>query len=177
MPNRILVTFATQNGATAGVAEAIGQTLAESGCLVDVQPMNEVTDLTAYQAVVAGSAIQAGRWLPEAEAFVEEHQAALRQKPCALFLVCMTLAMRNGDRYRPAVAEYLQPVRALTHPVSEGLFAGTLNIRQLPSFADRLKFRLSVLLGVWKEGDHRDWDAIRAWARQIGPLVDLSPQI
>jgi hypothetical protein len=41
------------------------------------------------------------------------------------------------------------------------------------SFSNRLKFRLSVLFGVWKEGDHRDWDAIRAWANSIRPrLID-----
>jgi hypothetical protein len=24
-----------------------------------------------------------------------------------------------------------------------------------------------VLFGVWKEGDHRDWNAINAWAAQL----------
>ena len=32
-------------------------------------------------------------------------------------------------------------------------------------------FRLSVMFGVWSEGDHRDWDAIRAWAESIRPLL------
>jgi len=32
-------------------------------------------------------------------------------------------------------------------------------------------FRLSVLFGVWSEGDHRDWDAIRAWAESLRPLL------
>jgi hypothetical protein len=41
-----------------------------------------------------------------------------------------------------------------------------------PSSADRLKFRLSVLFGVWKEGDHRDWNAIRAWAESVRPLLN-----
>jgi hypothetical protein len=54
---------------------------------------------------------------------------------------------------------------------SEGLFAGALDISQVPSFRDRLKFRLSVAFGVWSEGDHRDWDAIRAWAEELAPLL------
>ena len=87
---------------------------------------------------------------------------SLTQKPFAAFLVCMTLAMPSADKYRPAVAEWLAPVRARVKPVSEGLFAGGLDISKMPSFNDRLKFRLSVILGVWKEGDHRDWNAIRA---------------
>jgi menaquinone-dependent protoporphyrinogen IX oxidase len=102
---------------------------------------------------------------------VETHQAALRQKHCAIFLVCMTLAMPGAEKYRQYVATWLEPVRALVRPVSEGLFAGALDISKIPSFADRLKFRLSVLAGVWSEGDHRDWEAIRAWTSSLTPLL------
>ena len=171
MNNKILVTYASRAGSTTGVAEAIGKTLAESGAQVDVLPMQDVKDLSPYRAVVAGSAIQNKQWLPEATQFIQAHQSELVQKPFAAFLVCMTLAMRNGETYRPFVAEFLAPVRALIRPVSEGLFAGVLDIRKVPSFSDRLKFRLSVLFGVWSEGDHRDWDAIRRWAASLAPLL------
>lgn len=169
MPGNILVTYASRFGATQGVAEAIAKTLAERGAQVDVLPMQEVQDLTPYRAVVAGSAINAGAWLPEAIQFMKTNQAALRQKPFAAFLVCMTLTMRSD--YRSHVATWLDPVRALVRPVSEGLFPGALDIRKIPSFSDRLKFRLSVLFGVWKEGDHRDWEAVRAWAENLVPLL------
>jgi len=171
MPNKILVAYASRTGSTAGVAEAIGQTLAESGASVEVCRMQDVKDLTPYRAVVAGSAIQGGQWLPEAMQFMRAHQAALARKPFAAFLVCMTLAMPGAEKYRQGVAEWLGPVRALVRPVSEGLFAGVLDISQVPSFGNRLKFRLSVAFGVWKEGDHRDWKAIRAWAADLISLL------
>ena len=171
MNNKILVTYASRFGSTAGVAEVIGKTLTENGMDADVLPMREVKDLSPYQAVVAGSAINAGAWLPEAIQFVQTHRAELAQKPFAAFLVCMTLTMRNADQYRSHVSTWLAPVRALVRPVSEGLFAGGLDIGKIPSFSDRLKFRLSVLFGVWKEGDHRDWNAIRAWAEGLHPLL------
>lgn len=163
----ILVTYATCTGSTAGVAEAIGRTLMEKGLTVEVLPMQAVGDLSAYAAVVAGSAIQNKQWLPEAMQFVRAHRAELSRKPFAAFLVCMTLAMRNGESYRPFVVEFLAPVRTLVRPASEGQFAGALEIGKIPSFADRLKFRLSVAFGVWKEGDHRDWNAIRIWAENL----------
>ncbi|HEX7975858.1 MAG TPA: flavodoxin domain-containing protein [Anaerolineales bacterium] len=166
MDDKILVTYASRNGSTAGVAEAIGKTLAEGGAQVDVLPMHEIKDLAPYQLVVAGSAIRAGQWLPEAMQFIQTNQAALARKPFAAFLVCMTLAMPKGD-YREHVATWMEPVRALVRPVSEGLFAGALDIRQVGSFGDRLKFRLSVMMGVWSEGDHRDWNAIHAWAKNL----------
>ena len=133
--------------------------------------MEDVTDLTQFRAVVAGSAIRNRQWLPEAMQFLQTHQTALQQKPFAAFLVCMTLAMKNGENYRPQVAAWLNPVCALVKPVATGLFAGALNIGKIESFGDRLKFRLSVLFGVWKEGDHRDWQAIREWATSLSPLL------
>ena len=171
MSNKILVTYASRLGSTTGVAEAIGKTLAESGVEVEVRRMQDVTDLAPYSAVVAGSAIRGKQWLPEALQFMQRHQAALRQKPFAAFLVCMTLAMKNGEKYRPHVASFLDPVRAMAKPVSTGLFAGVLDIGKVESFSNRLKFRLSVMFGVWKEGDHRDWNAIREWAASLSPLL------
>ena len=167
MLQKILVTYATRTGSTTGVAEAIAKTLREHGAQVDVIPMRKVTDVISYQAVVAGSAIQNRQWLPEAVQFVKTHQTTLNQKPFAMFAVCMTLAMKNGESYRPQISEWLAPVRRLVRPVSEGIFSGALDISKIPSFGDRLKFRLSVAFGVWSEGDHRNWGAIRAWAESL----------
>ncbi|MFN2212488.1 MAG: flavodoxin domain-containing protein [Anaerolineales bacterium] len=163
MPQKILVTYASRTGSTAEVAELVVKTLADRGMQVDLSPVQDVVDLTPYGAVVAGSAIQNQHWLPEAVQFVETYQAELTRKPFAVFSLCMTLAMRNGEKYRPQVSDWLHPIRDLVPPFSEGLFAGILDIQKIPSSSDRLKFRLSVLFRVWTEGDHRDWDAIRTW--------------
>jgi len=169
MADKILITYASRTGSTAGVADAIGKTLADLGEEVDILRMRDVKDLAVYKAVVAGSAIQAGKWLPEAMEFVQKNRNALAQKPFAAFLVCMTLAMPKADEYRQTVSAWFDPVRSLVKPVSEGLFAGALSTSKIRSLSDRLKFRLSVILGVWKEGDHRDWKAINDWAKSLVP--------
>jgi menaquinone-dependent protoporphyrinogen oxidase len=170
MENKVLVTYASRTGSTIGVAEMIGKTLTERGLPVEVLPMQAIKSLNPYRAVVAGSAIQGGQWLPEAMSFVRTYQKDLQRKPFAPFLVCMTLAMANG-KYRDHVATWLDPVSTLVRPVKEGLFAGSLDISKIPSFPDRIKFRISVLMGVWAEGDHRDWNAIRNWAASLTSLL------
>ena len=172
MNSKILVTYASRTGYTFGVAEHIKKTMEESGNQVDLCKMADVTDLTPYRAVVAGSAIQDRQWLPEAMEFVENNSHALSQLPFAAFQVCMTLAMPNGEKYREGVIEWMQPVRNRVKTVSEGFFAGGLDIDKIPSRGDRFKFRVSVMLGVWKEGDHRNWAAIKNWATVLNTKLN-----
>lgn len=171
IPNKILVTYASRAGSTAEVAEAIGKRLSQCGTQVEVLPMQEVNDLSAYRAVVAGSAIRNSKWLPEAMQFVQTHRSELVQKPFATFTVCITLAMSNTDQYRQAVSEWIQPVRAQVRPVSEGLFAGMLDFSKLPFNWDTLKLRAVVALGIFPKDDRRDWNAISTWADSIHPLL------
>jgi menaquinone-dependent protoporphyrinogen oxidase len=171
MMTKILVTYASRSGSTAGVAEAIARTLAESGAEVEVRAMKDVTDMSSYRAVVVGSAIQGGKWLPEAMKFVREHQRDLAQKRVATFMVCITLSMTNSDQYRDGLRDWLAPVRSLLHPVGEGMFAGTLDFRKVPFSFNALMMRLPVLFGLWKVGDHRDWNAIRTWSESLRLLL------
>lgn len=166
MNQPILITYASRSGATAGVAEAIAHCFAECGDLVEVRPMNEVVDLSPYRALVAGSAIQGQKWLPEAMRFLRAHQAELRRVPFAAFLTCITLSMKGSESYRDGVSAWMAPVRALVRPVSEGLFAGALDFSKMPLTPRTLMMRIPVMLGLWKVGDHRDWPAIHAWAEE-----------
>jgi menaquinone-dependent protoporphyrinogen oxidase len=169
---KILVTYASRTGSTVGVAQTIAQTLVESGAEVDIYPVQDVQDITPYTAVVVGSAINSGRWLPDAMQFVEKHQAALAQKPFAAFLVCITMTMKN-EQYHEGVKAWMEPVRKLVWPVSEGYFAGMLDFNKLPLTIGTLLMRATVALGVWAEGDNRDWDAIRAWAKDLAVKFQL----
>jgi menaquinone-dependent protoporphyrinogen oxidase len=171
MNHKILVTYASRSASTAEIAVAIGKSLAEGGAVVDVLPIQDVQDLTAYRAVVVGSAIRQSKWLPEAMQFVQTHRTELMRKPCATFTVCITLAMSNSKQYRQVVTDWIQPVRAQVKPVSEGLFAGRLDFDKLPLNWDTLKLRAVVALGIFPREDRRDWRSIRTWAASLGPLL------
>jgi menaquinone-dependent protoporphyrinogen IX oxidase len=144
MTDEILVTYATMTGSTRGVAEAIGKTT-ELGVNIDIIPMKDANDISDYKAVIAGSAIQACKWLPEAMDFIRTNEQALNQKPFSAFFVCMTLAMTRRKNYSEVDSGWLTPVRDNVSPLCEGLFTGILDIKLKPSFNDRLKFRISML--------------------------------
>jgi menaquinone-dependent protoporphyrinogen oxidase len=170
MNKKILVTYASRTGATAQIAEAIHKTLVKNGEEAELLPMENVNDISAYHAVIIGSPIRKSQWLPEAMQFIQTHKAELARKRVATFTVCITIAMSNTERYQQAVREWIAPVRAQVLPISEGLFAGRLDFSKLPWTLDTLLLRITVALGVFPKGDHRDWNAVHTWAQGLGHL-------
>ena len=163
MSDKILVAYASKCGSTGEVAEAIGQVLCDDNTAADVRSVADVTDVNGYQAVVVGSAIRMGQWLPEATAFVEAHRDVLSQVPLACFVVCMTLQEDTEANHREVTA-YSDPIRELVQPVDVGQFAGAMDYGKLP-----LVFRLVMKGMKVPEGDFRDWNKIRDWAADVRP--------
>ena len=162
MNKRILVTYATRAGSTVEVAAAIGEALSKRGFAVDVKPVKEKPSLANYQAVLMGSAIRAGNWLPEAVDFVKTNQQALNKMPAALFTVHMNNT-GDDDASRAARLAYLQTVRPLLNQAEEIYFAGKMDFARL-SFLDRL---IVTIMARGIEADRRDWNKIRNWVPAI----------
>lgn len=161
MTQKILVTYATRAGSTAEIAAAIGQTLATRGFHVEVKPVKKVSSLSGYQAVILGSAIRMGNWLPEMVKFIQDNQSALNSLPTALFTVHM-LNADDDESSRAAREAYTAPVRALLPNIPEIFFIGLMDFSRL-SFLDR--FIANMVKSV--ESDQRDWEKIRAWAMTV----------
>lgn len=161
MDRRVLVAYASKAGSTIEIANEIGEIFKERSFAVDVLPVNQVTGLSPYRAVVLGSAIRTGKLLPEAMSFIEHNHDALKAVPFSLFIVCLT--MRTDDALnRKTVQAYLDPVYKIIEPASVGLFAGVLNMKRLG-----MGERMLVKMIQAPEGDFRQWDQIDTWARSL----------
>jgi menaquinone-dependent protoporphyrinogen oxidase len=155
---KVLVTVATKYGSTSEIARAIGDALRERHIEVTVAPIDQVTTVEDYDAVVAGSAVYAGHWMKAAKEFVEGNAHVLAARPTWLFS-----SGPIGDPPKPTEDPVdAQPMVEATVARDHRVFGGKLDKRQL-SFGERA---LVTALRA-PEGDFRDWDEIRAWALGI----------
>jgi len=163
MEKRVLVTYASKYGSTGGVADAIGKELCSKEVATDVALIKNASNVSSYQGVVIGSAIYRGQWLSEAVDFVQNNRDILRQVPVAYFLVCMTLS-HPTEANRTEVLSYMDPILKAVpeiRPVGIGTFAGAMDYNNL----SWLNKKILKSKGT-PEGDFRDWNAIRTWARE-----------
>lgn len=158
---KILVVYASRCGSTAEIAAEIGKTLCQSGAAADVQSVKDPVDLSTYQAVVIGSAVRFGAWLPEAVKFVETNAAALKGMPLAYFAAHL-MNQGEGEPERKARLAYLDAARKLAAPQAEAFFTGVGDMSKV-SFLERMIGRMVKT----PEGDFRSWDQIRAWAKEL----------
>ena len=161
MNQRILIAYATRGGSTAEIAAAIGESLAARGYSVDVKSIKEKPNPAPYAAVVLGSAIRMGGWLPEAVDFVKANQAALNSMPVALFTVHM-LNSGDDEASRAARAAYLNAVRPLLQDAETVYFEGKMDFSRL-SFLDKVIAKMVKAV----EADRRDWGQIKQWANAV----------
>jgi menaquinone-dependent protoporphyrinogen oxidase len=167
MSNKILVAYATKYGATAEIAEKIGQVLRQAGLHTDVLPADRVGDLAPYQAVVLGSAVYAGQWRKEAAKFLEANEEQLVERPVWLFSSGPMgegdpVQLMNGWRF----PEALQPIADRIQPSDMAFFHGVLDTKKL-NLAEKL-----IVKGIKAPvGDFRDWDTITSWAAAIAAAL------
>jgi menaquinone-dependent protoporphyrinogen oxidase len=100
--------------------------------------------------------------MSEATDFVKKNKDALCKMPVAYFLVGMTLA-RHPEK-RAETLSYMDPILKAVpeiEPVGIGTFAGAMDYNNLSWINEKILASKGS-----PEGDFRDWDAIRAWARE-----------
>ncbi len=167
MDTRVLVAYATKYGATAEIAEKIGQVIFQAGLQTDVLPADRVSDLAAYKAMVLGSAVYVGQWRKEAVAFLEANEKAMAKLPVWFFSSGPTgtgdpVQLMQGWRF----PEAQQPIADRIKPRDIAFFHGVLDLSEL-SLAEKL-----LIKGIKAPvGDFRDWDAITSWAEAIAAAL------
>jgi menaquinone-dependent protoporphyrinogen oxidase len=161
---RVLVSAATKYGATAEIAQAIGDVLRDRGLDSAVVPPEQVEGVDGYDAVVLGSAVYAGHWLKPARELAGRLGGELAKRPVWLFSSGPVGNPPKPQEDPVDVAEVLAATGAREHRV----LAGKLVRKQL-SFPERA---IVSALRV-PDGDFRDWTEVRRWAAGIAEALQL----
>jgi menaquinone-dependent protoporphyrinogen IX oxidase len=185
---KILITYTTNAGSTAAVAETIAAELNQNGAQVDLRRLEEVTSLEEYTAVVIGAPMIVG-WHRAALKFVKTHQQALSHVPVAYFFTAVSLTQTGETSIDevpvsldPALAKppqkanqlslkeryalpanYLRPALKAAppvKPVSVAFFNGKLELYRLKWW--QVLFVLVVIQA--KPGGYHNMPFIREWA-------------
>lgn len=169
---RVLVSAASLHGATAEIAQTIGQVLSRHNFATTVMAPGEVDAIDDYDAVIIGSAVYMGHWLDPAKDLVSRFGDALADRPVWLFSSGpvgdpsgkLAQAMGKDPADLPALLE-------AAHARDHRMFAGKLDRKHLS-----LPRRASLLVFRGLNGDFRDWADIRQWAEGIARQLALAPR-
>jgi len=163
---RVLVAHASKRGSTAEIAEAIADTLRQSGLDVDCGPAGEVGGIASYDAVVLGSAVYTKRWQGDAKHFLRKHAEELSRLPFWLFS-----SGPVGDPSKTPDPAWLEPPRIIDR-------AQRLGVRDHVVFGGRVPAepRGPIERAMAKNTpeqyrDRRDWQEIRSWALAIASEI------
>ncbi|KQX75867.1 flavodoxin domain-containing protein [Aeromicrobium sp. Root472D3] len=159
----LVVAAASRHGSTAEIADRLAADLA--GTLGDPWTVTRVglTDprrLIEADAVVLGSAVYYGRWMRSATHALDH----LREEPPDHLWIFSTgpVSDSEDENARTISADAMADLGEEDEVDEHRVFGGRLDDAQL-SFVERVVVRA---VGA-TPGDHRRWDDVDAWARQI----------
>jgi menaquinone-dependent protoporphyrinogen oxidase len=153
--SRVLVVFATRNGSTQQIAEAVATVATAEGAQVQVCPAGSVRyPVTGWDLVVLGAPIYSGHWHREAHRFLKRHRAELGPVPVAVFGSGPRCDEEDAWSHSREQLDRALGKHAWLVPVAVGLFGGADPVGRhgRPGRPRR---------------DLRDWTDVATWTRKV----------
>ncbi len=163
---KVLVAVASKHGATTEIGQVIEASVRSSGLDAELKPIEDVSSLSPYDAVVIGSGVYSGHWMRAAREFVEVHAGELKEVPVWLFS-----SGPVGDPPKPLenpaeVADVVKHLGARGHRLFPGRIEGSdLGISE----------KALIALVRAPDGDFRPWSEISTWAESIAAQLQEAP--
>ncbi len=154
---RVLVTWGSKSGGTAGIGEVIAEELKKQGFEVTAKPATEVKSVEGFDAAILGGGLYANLWHGPAMRFAERHMAALRKIPVFLFSSGPT--NDSADKAELPMPEQVSLLSERLGALGHVTFGGRLS-------PDAKGFPASAMAKKYA-GDWRNFERVRAWAADL----------
>ena len=183
---KVQVVYATRHDGTAGIAQRIAEVLRGQGADVMLADAADRPDPGGFDGYVVGSGVYIGNWLKEGTEFLSRNQSKLAEKPVWLFSSgplpnssktalaedALTRALGPAEGPGSGGRKKLAALALVIRPREHRVFMGAYDPDDpAKSMAERVVRLMPGAKKILPAGDFREWDAIEAWARDIGAEV------
>lgn len=177
---KALIVYGSRYGTAEEIATEIGKIMEDEGFEVDLADSKSLKncDISPFDLIIVGSGIKMGKWTKGSLKFLKDNKSQMATKKVALFVSC---GAANQEKSRKEGWDnYLKKVAAENleeEPDELGLFGSVYDPNAKHGLMHKLtnRFYKKELekqgIDTTKRYDYRDWDEIRAWARNLTKLL------
>ncbi|MEM9191436.1 MAG: flavodoxin domain-containing protein [Myxococcota bacterium] len=187
---KVLIAYATQEGHTQRVAEAVAEAVERRGfssVVLDTRVFDEV-DLRAFGAAILTAPVHRGRHEESMVRFVQAHRTGLSSLPTAFLSVSMSARgaqdeddtpkrrQEAADRVHEQMESFFDEVD--WHPDREEAVAGALAYREYGLVVrwvmKRIAKRTGADVDTSRDYIYTDWDALTHFAEEFCDSIEAS---
>ena len=171
---RVLILYASQEGQTEKIAEALQEIFKEEGFWVALAPFKQAPTLEVFDAIVIGASIHVGQYPQALIQYVKSHAHVLNSMKSAFFSVCLSAA--DDDVTKKQTAEtYIRDFLSTSgwKPELTSSFAGALKYQDYGFFKRQLMKRVAKDLSTDTSQNHEytDWPQVQNFALKFADIL------
>ena len=165
--SKVLIVYATTDGHTRKIAQAVSDYVAEFGhapYVVDAATAPRLARADAWDAVIALAPVRVGKHVKSMAAFARANVERLTHLPTAFFSVSLSAAGRDTAAARACADAFVRDTG--WRPGMVRLVAGALLYTRYNWFVKRMMRRISRAHGgdtdITRDFEYTDWQQLRA---------------
>ncbi|MCK5848953.1 MAG: flavodoxin domain-containing protein [Caldisericia bacterium] len=165
---KVLIAYSSKYGSTREIAEHVCKILQTDGFDVNIEKASASLKMKNYDAIILGSGVYVGKWLPGMENLLKKHFSLLQEKRVWIFSDGPTGKEEPTESIKNwKFPNYLELLLKQINPKGIMVFNGKMLLEDMNMVHKFIIKKMNAPLG-----DFRDWEAISEWAKSIAEQLE-----